>query len=78
MTRITIDAGLKKQLLNLTQPLELCDDKGAVIARVIPMCDYPVDEDLNPKISREEMERRKRDKGKSYTTAEVLAYLEKL
>ncbi len=78
MTRITLDADLRSKLLDLTQPLELCDESGRVLARVLPAIDPSLYEGLEPQISEEELQRRWQSKGKTYTTAEVLAYLEKL
>jgi hypothetical protein len=78
MTRITLDATLRNKLLDLTQPLELCDESGRVLAHLVPKIDPSLYEGLEPQISREELERRKQNKGKTYTTAEVLAHLEKL
>lgn len=78
MTKITLDADLRGKLLDLTQPLELCDESGQVLARVLPTIDPALYEGLVPQISREEIQRRKENKGKTYTTAEVLAHLEKL
>ena len=78
MTRITLDASLRSKLLDLAQPLELCDESGQVLARLLPTIDSTRYEGLEPQISREELERRKQNKGKTYTTDEVLAYLEKL
>jgi hypothetical protein len=78
MTRITLDADLRSKLLNLTQPLELCDESGRVLARVLPAIDPSMYEGLEPQISEEELQRRLQNKGRTYTTAEVLAYLEKL
>jgi hypothetical protein len=78
MTRITLDADLRSKLLGLTQPLELCDESGRVLARLLPAIDPSSYEGLEPQISREELQRRKQNKGKTYTTAEVLASLEKL
>ena len=78
MTKITLDDDLRSRLLNLTQPLELCDDSGRVLARLLPTLDPALYEGLEPQISREELQRRKQNKGKAYTTAEVLAHLEKL
>jgi hypothetical protein len=78
MTRIYVDADLRSKLLDLRQPLELCDESGRVLARVLPAFDPSLYENLEPQISREELERRKQNKGKTYTTAEVLAHLEKL
>jgi hypothetical protein len=65
-------------LLNFDQPLEICDESGRVVARVLPALDRLQHEGLDPRISKEELTRRKQHKGKTYTTAEVLAHLEKL
>jgi hypothetical protein len=78
MIRIVVDADLLKKLHNLTEPLELADTSGRLLGRVLPAVDPERFEGLEPQISREEMRRRKENKGKTYTTAEVLAYLENL
>jgi len=36
MKRIVIDAETRKKLLHFMTPLELCDESGQVVARVIP------------------------------------------
>jgi hypothetical protein len=36
MTRIILDAEMRNKLLNLSQPLELCDEAGHVLGRVMP------------------------------------------
>jgi hypothetical protein len=78
MTRITLDAELRNKLLDLTHPLELCDETGRVVAHLLPAIDRSLYEGLEPQISNEELQRRKQNKGKAYTTAEVLAHLESL
>jgi len=78
MTRIILDASLRSKLLDLKQPLELCDESGRLLARLLPAIDPFAYEGLEPQISKEELQRRKQNKGKTYTTAEVLAHLEKL
>jgi hypothetical protein len=78
MTRIVIDDVLRSKLNDLTQPLELCNAEGRVVGRFFPVIDPSQYEGLESPTSREEIERRKKNKGKTYTTAEVLAYLEKL
>ena len=75
MTRITLDAETRTKLLELRVPLELCDETGEVLARVIPQRD---NSSLEPQIPREEIERRKQHRSKGYSTAEVLAHLESL
>ena len=74
MTRILYDAALKEKLPNLETPIELCDEEGRVLARIQPV----LDSEFEPRISMDEVRRRLADRGKTYTTAEVLAYLEQL
>jgi hypothetical protein len=78
MTRITLDTELRQKLLDLSRPLELCDESGLVLARLFPTPDPGQYEGLEPTISRDELQRRRRDKGKTHSTAEVLAHLESL
>jgi hypothetical protein len=77
MTKIMIDATLPDKLSTLTQAVDLCDAWGRVLGRYIPKLD-PTEYVLEPQISDAEIERRLQDKSQSYTTAEVLAHLEKL
>lgn len=77
MTRIIVDEELRSKLHNLEQPLELCDESGRVLGRVVPNLDLSQYEPLEPQISREELQRRK-NSDKWYTTAEVLAHLKSL
>ena len=77
MTRIILDDAMKAKLGNLAEPLELCDQDGRVLDKVVP-CYDPEECDLDPKISQEEIERRSASQERWYTTAEVLEYLEKL
>jgi hypothetical protein len=78
MTRVTVDAALRSRLHDLNEPLELCDESGHVLARVVPIPDLSDYEPLEPQVSDEELLRRSQSNEKTYTTAEVLAYLEKL
>ncbi len=75
MTRVILDTVLREKLLDLAQPLELCDESGQVLAHLLPAINPAVYEGLEPQINREELQRRKQNKGKTYTTAEVLARL---
>ena len=77
MTRLTIDSSLSEILPTLTQPVEFCDETGRVLGQYFPRPE-PAENALEPQISREEIEQRKRSKDTTYTTAEVLARLEKL
>jgi hypothetical protein len=71
MTKITIDANRRLQLPDLSQPFAVCDEAGNIVGRYVPAS-------MGPPISREEIERRKQQKGNAYTTAEVMAHLAKL
>ena len=78
MTRIVIDSQLREKLHNLIEPLELCDEAGRVLALLTPSGGSSRGDEIEPRISGEELLRRQRNKGKTSTTAEVLAYLETL
>jgi hypothetical protein len=78
MTRIVLDSEIRVKLHNLTEPLELCDEAGRVLAHLTPALSSSQYERTEPRISREELLRRKQNKDKTSTTAEVLAYLETL
>jgi hypothetical protein len=78
MTRIKIDAELKKKLLYFQSPIELCNEAGQVIARVIPSTPFndPDNwEELTPPISDEELERRINSDEPTLTTQELLDQL---
>lgn len=78
MTRIVIDAALEKKLHELAEVAELCGQSGRVLGRFHPTFDLSQYEPLEPQITPEELQRRKQSNKKWYTTAEVLAHLEKL
>ena len=78
MTRVIVDDALLARLHKLAQPVELCDKSGHVLGCFVPALDPKLYDGLEPQISPEELQRRKQNKGKTYTTAEVLARLEKL
>lgn len=79
MTRIVVDEALLGKLRNLTETLELVNSDGRVLAKVLPSVDlseYELTEP--PPLTEEEIQRRLDPSEPRYTTAEVLAYLEKL
>ncbi len=78
MTQIMLEASLAVKLDTINQIVELCDPSGRVLGRFVPSPDPALYEGLESPISPEELLRRKRSKGKTYSTAEVLAHLEKL
>ena len=78
MTKVTLDATLRNKLLNLTQPLEICDEERQMLGRLFPLPDLSQYEPWEPAVSEQELRRREQSGEKRYTTAEVLAHLEKL
>ncbi|MCI0460487.1 MAG: hypothetical protein L0Z62_26330 [Gemmataceae bacterium] len=78
MTQITLDAQLANQLNGLTRTVDLCDPAGRVLGRFVPLVNVADWEPITPEASEEELDRRERSNAKRYTTAEVLAHLEKL
>jgi hypothetical protein len=68
----------EEALHDLAERLELCDESGNVVARILPASDGALEGSSEPQISREELDRRRASEGKTYTTAEVLAYLERI
>jgi hypothetical protein len=77
MTKVIVDEALRSKLCNLSEPLELCDESGHILAQVFPTVDLSEYERWEPPISEEELQRREAETEES-TTAEVLAYLESL
>jgi len=78
MTRIIADEVLRAKLQGLAEPIELCDPSGRLLGRYLPALDPQLYEGLESPLSKEELEKRKQSKGKTYTTQEVLAHLERL
>jgi hypothetical protein len=77
MTRIVVDDTLRSKLRNFSEPLELCDESGRSLARVVPLEDLSQYEPWEPPISEEELRRREQS-DKWYSTQEVLARLKGL
>jgi len=77
MTRVIIDDALRSKLHNFTEAVELCDESGRVVAQVFPVEDLSQYDLTEPPISEEELERR-RNSTDDLSTAEVIAFLEKL
>jgi hypothetical protein len=69
---------MRQKLHNLTQPLELCDESGQVLALLTPVRDLAEYEPLEPQVSDEELLRRARSDEETFTIAEVLSRLGKL
>ena len=77
MTRIMIDETLRSKLHNFSEPLELCDASGRVVADVVPRLDPSEYEPWEPPMSEEELRRREQS-AKWHSTPEVLARLRSL
>ncbi|QDU87292.1 hypothetical protein Pla175_06510 [Pirellulimonas nuda] len=81
MVRITIDDELKRRLEATDGPVELCDAKGKVVGFVRVETppnwrDYWIDDE--PKLSREEIDRRLNSPKPGLTTEQVKAKLREL
>jgi hypothetical protein len=77
MTRVVINDALRGLLPNLSEPLLFCDDQGQVIGQFIPVPPTVIGQKEPPPLSEEELQRRLTEEP-TYTTAEVIAYLESL
>lgn len=76
MTRIVVNDTLRGLLHGLSGPLEFCDDNGQVLGRFIPEAEAVAAPYEPPPLTEEEIQRRLSEP--TYTTAEVIAYLESL
>ncbi len=77
MTRVMVDDTLLSKLHNLSEPLDLCDQWGRVLARVTPLLDASDYEPWEPPMSEEEL-RRRETSANWFTSDQVLAHLKKL
>ena len=76
MTRIILDDATTKKLLDLRQPLELCDASGKVMGHFTPTADRSEPAQVQPELSDAELRRREQEP--EFSTEQVLAYLEGL
>lgn len=75
MTRITVDRETLSRLGPLDRPVEFCDETGHTLGFFKPLAEREADHDLQPQISRDEIERRKQEKG-GRPLSEILRDLE--
>jgi hypothetical protein len=75
MTRIVLDAIMLEKLNYLTEPLELCDESGKVLGSLLPAFKAAQVDQAGPRISMEELQRRRLAKNNTRSTEEVIAYL---
>jgi hypothetical protein len=81
MTRVTIDAELRKVLLNFTKPLELCDESGSILGKLIPTKPISGAEDwidLTPDDTDEEIQRAIDSGEETYSTQELIDEIKKM
>jgi hypothetical protein len=85
MTRVVVNEAVRNFLGGYSETVLLCDESGRVLGQFIPVtaCSSAAVVDLSQwqpvtaDISDKERQRRAKSTEKRYTTAEVLAYLEK-
>jgi hypothetical protein len=81
MTRVTIDVEVRKALLNFTKPLELCDESGTILGKLIPTkSDMTADDwiDLTPDETDEEIQRAIDSGEETYSTQELIDKIKKM
>jgi hypothetical protein len=81
MTRVTVNADLRKKLLNCATPLELCDERGTVLARLTPSTPWNDPEnwvELGSDESDEEIERHINSGEETYSTQELIDQIKKI
>jgi hypothetical protein len=78
MTQIRLDAMMSAQLHQLAGPVELCDPAGRVLGCFVPSADLTDWVPVMPEVSEAELDRREASAERRYSTAEVVAHLERL
>ena len=81
MKRITIDADLQKTFRYFIEPLELCDESGQVVARIIPSTPWNDPENwkwIGSDFSEEELKRRIDSNEPTFTTQEIIEKIKEL
>jgi hypothetical protein len=80
MTRVTVDAQVQELFLNFTKPLEVCDETGAVRAKLVPCPVVDPNDwiDLTADITDEEIEREIESGDEGYSTEELIAEINKI
>lgn len=78
MTQLTLDENLARQFDNVGEVIELRDPEGRILGHFVPVSAPGEWETVSPDVSEAELDRRERAGETRFTTAEVLAHLEKL
>jgi hypothetical protein len=77
MIQITVDPDLTARLSQLHQAAEICDPAGRILGRFLPAVNPSEWEPLSPEPTEQQLDEAERETV-SYSSAEVLALLEKL
>lgn len=80
MTRVTVGAEVRKLLLDFTTPVELCDESGCILGKMIPIKPDSGESDwidLTPDLTDEELEK-EIDSGEGYSTQELIAEIKRM
>lgn len=78
MSKFPLDAAMFESLNSLTHPVDMCGPDGRVAGKFYPSIDWSEWEPVTPEVTDEELRQLAKSNEPRYTTAEVLAYLEKL
>jgi hypothetical protein len=77
MTRIVLDADLRKKLLNLTEHVVLTDDEGKIVAHILP-CPDPTQWQWESPTDEAELQRRQTSNEPRYSFEQMMEHLRKL
>jgi len=80
MTKVILDQAMLAKLQFLKEPLELCDEAGRTLALLTPKVGNSKYEGVEIPVSEKELQliEKELERGKCFTTAEVLAHLQSL
>ena len=76
MTRVIVGPDVWASLAAIKGPTQLCDEAGHVLGYFTPAAEKPLYDKVQPRISEEELQRRRQEKG-GRTLGEILDDLEK-
>jgi hypothetical protein len=77
MQKLIVDPSTLAKLTTLREPYEVCDESGRLVGRFFPAVDAALYHDIDLDINEEDLDRRSQE-AEVYTTAEVIAHLERL
>ena len=73
MTKVVVDRATSRKLIDMRQPIELCDDAGNVLGHFIPVL-LASECGIGPEVEEDELDRRERAGG-GRPLSEILADL---